>query len=784
MTEIEQLVLEVTSSGLDDVNAKLDKLTSQTGMAQAAFGKLTAQIIGIVASGEAIKFVVDHLLEATKTYEALNAQLVTVTRSQEGANTAMAALVAYTQTTPTSLDAVTQAFIRLVNMGMDPSEKALTAYGNIAAATGHTLGEVINSASRAMEGQYRGLITYGIQIKKQGDELAVTFQGQKTLIDGNAASIQKYLLTLGETHFADAMAEKMKTLGGQISVLSDVWQQLWINLSKEGAGSLITEAVQMATQALRELNSEVASGQIDAELKAMWGEWSWVFHNITTSLLDLNVLFARSTAGWGTDSKTAMDDWRDTWKYFPIYAKGALDIAAIDFDSFTSKVSTWYDKLVNSTAGPVAKLKDYLQTGDAAGVNDRGKSIDDQVAAQNAALDALQAKRDAADKQFIEGPGGVGDQINADKAAADKLVNDALAQRDAYDKKNAAAAASVAGGKDPLKGFQQGHPNDGPSEAQIAADRKLQEDLLKQDVAMLAKGLASENVVVADSFKEREEIILKNSKLTADQQKNLILVALSQSLMSEEDNIKQSYDKRKQFILSDTQLTESQKTTLVLAMTRSREQAVLKIEIETMDKRLTQASQFFGNIASIGSTFGKKGFEIAKAAGIAQATIDTYKAATGAYAAMASIPYIGPELGIAAAAAAVVAGAANIAKISSTNYSGAYALGGMIPSGKYGIVGEAGPEFVQGPAVVTGASATAAALNGATGVHTVIVQNHGAPAVAESVTEGGQLMVILRPLLAKNKADTKLELAQEVKRGGSDFSRAQEEVYGLRRAAR
>lgn len=68
-----------------------------------------------------------------------------------------------------------------------------------------------------------------------------------------------------------------------------------------------------------------------------------------------------------------------------------------------------------------------------------------------------------------------------------------------------------------------------------------------------------------------------------------------------------------------------------------------------------------GNLVQI---FGQ-GTAAGKAAAIAQTTIDTYKAAQGAYAAMAGIPIVGPALGAIAAAAAVAGGIANVKKIQS-----------------------------------------------------------------------------------------------------------------------
>ena len=71
------------------------------------------------------------------------------------------------------------------------------------------------------------------------------------------------------------------------------------------------------------------------------------------------------------------------------------------------------------------------------------------------------------------------------------------------------------------------------------------------------------------------------------------------------------------------------------------------------------ASSMFGSMSSILGEESKAG----KAFAVAQATIDTYQAANAAYASMAGIPVVGPALGYSAAAAAVLAGIANVKKI-------------------------------------------------------------------------------------------------------------------------
>ena len=81
-------------------------------------------------------------------------------------------------------------------------------------------------------------------------------------------------------------------------------------------------------------------------------------------------------------------------------------------------------------------------------------------------------------------------------------------------------------------------------------------------------------------------------------------------------------------------------------------------------------------------------FEAMKAFAVAETLIQTYRAAQGAYAALAPIPVVGPALGAAAAAAAIAAGLARVEQIRSTRPDGAT---GSISAG-----GRANPQYSGG----------------------------------------------------------------------------------------
>lgn len=89
----------------------------------------------------------------------------------------------------------------------------------------------------------------------------------------------------------------------------------------------------------------------------------------------------------------------------------------------------------------------------------------------------------------------------------------------------------------------------------------------------------------------------------------------------------------------------------------------VKIEKLKTDAILNIASSFLNSLTSILGTETAAG----KAAAVASATIDTYKAANAAYSSLAGIPIVGPGLGAAAAAAAIVAGIANVKNILSVD---------------------------------------------------------------------------------------------------------------------
>jgi hypothetical protein len=125
------------------------------------------------------------------------------------------------------------------------------------------------------------------------------------------------------------------------------------------------------------------------------------------------------------------------------------------------------------------------------------------------------------------------------------------------------------------------------------------------------------------------------------------------------------------------QLNLSEEDSMALATKASQEYSEKRKAV--FNQELQSVSGAFGGMAEAAKLFGKKGFEAAKAFAIAQAIIDTYTGAQAAFTSVARVPFIGPVLGVAAAAAAIAAGLARVATIRSTNAGVAHAGLGYVP---------------------------------------------------------------------------------------------------------
>jgi hypothetical protein len=209
---------------------------------------------------------------------------------------------------------------------------------------------------------------------------------------------------------------------------------------------------------------------------------------------------------------------------------------------------------------------------------------------------------------------------------------------------------------------------------------------------------------LADAKQLREDIkILQAQQLTdlkeANAEKKTEIKKANKDLYEQDriDLINQEQDDIARGILADNAEAEADRLAkgnklkseeeyfglLVELDDQAREEKKAKDAEDLANSKLISAAKFdiarntFSVIGDLAKSFAgksereqKRAFNIQKAANIAGAVMDTYKAANGAYASMSGIPYVGPFLGAAAAAVAIGAGIANVNNIRNQEFGG------------------------------------------------------------------------------------------------------------------
>lgn len=135
-------------------------------------------------------------------------------------------------------------------------------------------------------------------------------------------------------------------------------------------------------------------------------------------------------------------------------------------------------------------------------------------------------------------------------------------------------------------------------------------------------------------------------------------------------------DEQRRTILDDENLTEAERTAALKENTDARV-ALGEEEAAQKQKALAATSNILGQASKLLGESTAAG----KAAAVAQATIDTYQAATSSYNSLSGIPIVGPALGAVAAGLAVASGLANVKKILSVKTPGKGGSGGAAPTG-------------------------------------------------------------------------------------------------------
>lgn len=216
-----------------ELDLKQDKFNKGAAQASSRLSRLSNQfdklrqvgniaLGGIAAVGVGVLGMAGQAINAAAQFETMGVALTTALGgNKKAAKQAQDQITQFAAKTPYQLQEVMNAFIKLKNMGLNPSQQALTAYGDTASAMGKSLNDMVEAVADAATGEFERLKEFGIRASSEGDKVKFTFQGVTTTVKKNSKDIENYLIGIGKTKFAGGMEEQSQTFLGQLSTLKD-----------------------------------------------------------------------------------------------------------------------------------------------------------------------------------------------------------------------------------------------------------------------------------------------------------------------------------------------------------------------------------------------------------------------------------------------------------------------------------------------------------------------------------------------------------------------------------
>lgn len=738
MSDIASLIIRVSTTGVDRVTSQLNGLTKAAGAAAAA-----------VVSLETAKQVFSALVASQRNFDKLNSGLITMTGSAENAAKAFSVLQQFAKETPYGLNQAVEGFTKLVALGLNPSKEALISYGNTAAAMGKDLNQMIEAVADASTFEFERLKEFGIKSSQQADTVSFTFRGVTTTVKKNSEEIQKYLLNIGNTDFAGAMETRSKTLDGQLSSLADSFDGLVLAVAQSGFGDAVGEQAATAEDAITALTDAIASNEIAATLQ----DWATLFNEsfkfISDALNDLAYDTGDKSADMSDSLGTIPDAIREWLPEIQRIAKDmyvefqAIDMQAALLAQSIKAAFTPGETAAGTFAAGQAAVQFFKDTeraknkAEADGITQRSKQRKKEIEEQRKQYnERKQQEIDLA--SLVNGKGGNGGTGNTNdkdaKAAAKKaeqLRNQAQDYLDTLARQN----------NDELKAIDA-------QEQQKLAKAK---EFYSQGALSLKEYEKAKTAIVLEAGQARQEELDKREKDRQEKQQK------------GDDFMAQIMGRN----ATELELLDIQEQQKLAVADKYREQGLINeeqyqaalnaINEQYATKRAEALGSSFGDMAANAKTAFGEASTAYKAFAIAQATIATYTSAIEAYKSTAAIPVVGPFLAPVAAATAVAAGLANIAKIRSAREQG-----GQLSAGQMSTIAERGKPEVIMPA---GASRVRTAQQmkeimgqngGQSGGDNVTIVNNTTGRVDSAVTERddeGRLRIIISETVASQLQD-------------------------------
>lgn len=254
--EIEILIRDRLSGGLDKAGRKVDELKVKTGSASAEMARLDRQAESVrgtvskIAGAFAVKELVSNIVKVRGEFQQLEASFNTMLGSEEKADALMQQLIRTAATTPFDLQSVAGGARQLLAYGenVENVNEDLIRLGNIAAGLNQPLSDLIYlygttmTQGRLYTADYNQFVGRGIPLGRELANVLGVAEGKvREMVEAGKVGfpeVQQALqnLTNEGGMFYNLMEEQSKTITGRISNIEDSIGMMMNEIGRQSEG--------------------------------------------------------------------------------------------------------------------------------------------------------------------------------------------------------------------------------------------------------------------------------------------------------------------------------------------------------------------------------------------------------------------------------------------------------------------------------------------------------------------------------------------------------------------
>ena len=249
---------------------KKDTKAASKSMAQnfASIGSAWKAAIAGIAAGALTGAISKELMATEKSV----ASFITATGSLQEARAQFEMLQQAARDTIQPFDALKAVTLDLRKNGIQATAEQLKTFSQIAYGTGQSIETVGKAFTATMQGRYKALQQLGITAKDNGAALLLTYKGITTEVEKNSEALSAYFEKIGKEN--EGVLDYLQNgLTGALNHLENAWGDFYRALAESGLGQAIADTVREVAKALDGITGWINRNQ--ASIQQFFNSWSF-----------------------------------------------------------------------------------------------------------------------------------------------------------------------------------------------------------------------------------------------------------------------------------------------------------------------------------------------------------------------------------------------------------------------------------------------------------------------------------------------------------------------------